>query len=315
MTIREYRKGDWVGVAGLWRGNPSEEFPLLGLNPDAVGGVLRRTEGLGIRFVLGLTRLFGRPIIIVLIVDIGGRVMGTTLLNFTPEAGYVSGVVVDTSVRRQGHAMAMIRACDDLSRKYHRSYVALDVLAQNDPAIRLYDRLGYQPLRDQAWMSREFSPDHPLPAPSGTTRIRPYVKSDAPVLVELDNALMPPEVRKVLPRHRGDFQVPGIARSVLQSEIMSWVAEVNGRPAGFLQSSVSHLMQAANLSSPLFGGDVPDAVARDLLLTALRWTESQKVPRVLTQVSEHQWARRPLLESLGFVENFRVHTLVHRLGA
>ncbi|MGA7860536.1 MAG: GNAT family N-acetyltransferase [Thermoplasmata archaeon] len=315
MTVREYRRGDWVGVAALWQRNPLKEMPLLGLDPDAMGGVLRKTEGLGVRFALGLARLFGRPIFIVLVADVGGQVMGTTLLNFTPETAYVSQVVVDTSVRRQGHAQAMLRACDDLCRKYHRPYVVLDVLSQNDPAIRLYKRWGYQPLRDQVWLARTLGPEAPLPAPGDTTRVRPFTTNDGPRLAELDNALMSPEVRKILPRHRGDFHVPRTVRRNLESDMEAWVAEINGRPVGFLRSTVSRLMQAANLSSPLFGGDVPAPVARDLLLTALRWAESQKAPRVLTEVPEHQWRMRPLLDSLGFVEQFRLHTLVHRLGA
>lgn len=314
MTVREYRKGDSAGVTELWRSNPSDEYPLLGLDPDAVGAVMRKTESPGIRFLMGMARLFGRPIIIVLIVDIGGRVRGTTLLSFNAESGYVSGVVVDTSVRRQGQAQAMLRACDDLYRKYRRPYVALDVLAQNDPALRLYARWGYVTLREQVWLARNLSPETPLPSPSGTTRIRPCAKRDGAVLARLDNALMPPEVRQVLPRHRGDFRVPGIAQSVLQSETEAWVAEVNGRPVGFLRSTVSHLMQAANLSSPLFAPEAPDSAARDLMLTALQWIEARKAPRVLTEVPEHQWRRRPLLDSLGFVEHFRSHTLVHRLS-
>jgi GNAT superfamily N-acetyltransferase len=315
LTLREYRKGDWAGVVDLWRNNPSDEYPLIGLDSDALGRVLRKVEGVGIRFVLGFTRLLRRPVLIVLIVDIGGRVVGTTLVSFSAESAYVGGVVVDTSVRRQGHAREMLRAADDLARKYHRSYVVLDVLAQNTPALRLYDRLGYQPLRDQVWLARTLSPEMPLPALSGTTRLRPFGPSDGPVLAELDNALMPAQVRSIVPRHRRDFQASGFSRSILQSDIASWVAEVDGRPVGFLQATVSRLMQAGNLSAPVVGAGVPESVARDLLLAALHWSESHHAPRVLTSLPDHQWQRRPLLESLGFVEHFRVHTLVHRLGA
>jgi ribosomal protein S18 acetylase RimI-like enzyme len=315
MTLREYRKGDWVGVVDLWRRNPTEEFPLLGMHPEAMGSVFRRLEGFGPRFVLGLARLFGRPVFIILVLDLDGRVAGTTLVNFPRETAYLSYVIVDSSLRRQGHAQSMLRAADELARKYHRTYVTLDVLSQNEPAVRLYERWGYQPLRDQLWLVRAFSPESPLPPPSGTTLIRPYQARDGPVLAELDNALMSPEVRRVLPRHVRDFRTAEMTGGVLQSDTRSWVTEIDGRPVGFLQSTVSRLMDAANLSSPLFGADVPDSVARDLFLTALRWTESQRAPRVLTQVSEHQWRRRPLLDSLGFVEHFRMHTLVHRLGA
>ena len=314
MTLREYRKGDWAGIADLWGRNPSDEYPILGYHPDTMSKVLRKIEGPGLRFVLGLARFFGRPIVIVLIVDLGGRVAGTTILNFTRETSYVSGVVVDASVRRQGYARSMMRACDDLTRKYHRPCVTLDVLAQNQAAIRLYESGDFRPLRDQVWLLRNFGPDAPLPAPTGTSQIRPFRSSDASVLANLDNALMPPEVRAIVPRHAREFKRGLTTRGILEAESCSWVLEFDGRPAGFLQATKSHVMDAANLSSPVFGRDVPATAARDLLLTALRWTESQKAPRVLTQVPEHEWGRRPLLDSLGFVEQFRMHTLVHRLA-
>lgn len=315
MTLREYRKGDSAGVADLWRRNPSKEFPLLGLDPDAVGGVLRQTERLGIRFLVRLARWFGRPIFVMEIVDVDGRVMGTTMLNFTREAGYVSGVVVDSTLRRQGHGQEMLRACDVVCQRYRRSYVVLDVLSENAPALRLYDRWGYQRLRENFWLSRAVGPEAPLPPLSRTTRVRPFRRSDGARLAEIDNAQMPPAVRSIVPRHPAEFRVPAIARSILQSETESWVAEVDGLPAGFLRATVSHLMEAANLSSPLFRADVTPSVARDLLVTALRWIEGQRSPRVLTELPEHRAAVRPLLDSLGFVERFRVHTLVHRLAA
>jgi ribosomal protein S18 acetylase RimI-like enzyme len=315
VTLREYRKGDWAGIADLWKRNPSDEYPLVGFSPDAVGQVLRKIEGVGLRFLLGLARLFGRPIFIVLIVDIDGRVRGTAVLNFTPETSYVSGVVVDSSLRHQGLAQTLMRACEELTRKYHRPCVTLDVLSQNAPANRLYEKGGYVPLRDQLWLVRPFSSDAPLPAPSRTTNIRPPRSGDGAELAELDNALMPPEVRKIVPRHRRDFRGGRGTRNILESESESWVLEFNGRPAGFLQATVSRAMEAANLSAPLFGADVPDPVGRDLLLTALSWIQSHKAPRVLTQIPEHEWGRRPLMESLGFVEHFRAHTMVHRLAA
>ncbi|MCI4347058.1 MAG: GNAT family N-acetyltransferase [Thermoplasmata archaeon] len=316
MTIREYRKGESGGVAELWRRNPSKEFPLLGLNPDVVGDILRKTERPGIQFVIRLARLFRRPIFAMFVVDLDGQVMGTTLLNFTREAGYVFGVVVDSTVRRQGHAQGMLRACDVICQRYRRRFVVLDVLSANDPALRLYDRWGYQRLREQHWMSRAFVPGSaPLPPLSGTTRVRPFRRSDGTALAEADNALMPTEVRAVAPRHPSEFRVPAIAQGILESDTEAWVAEVDGRPVGFLRATRSHLMDAANLSSPLFRRDVAGSVMQDLLVTALRWIVEQNAPRVVTEVLDHQVRARPILDSLGFVEQFRVHTLVHRLAA
>ncbi|MGC2289754.1 MAG: GNAT family N-acetyltransferase [Thermoplasmata archaeon] len=303
-------------MADLWRRNPSPGGPLLGINPDAIATVLRQTERPLVRFLVGLSRLFGRPVFAVILVDLDGHVAGTTLLNFTPDAGYLSGIVVDAPVRHQGHAQSMLRSAEDLCRRYRRRNAVLDVTADNDPALRLYGRWGYQPLRDSHWISRPFGPEAPpLPPLTGAVRVRPFRPSDAPALAQADNALMPPEVRAVLRRHPTDFRVPAVARSVLQTDLESWVVDLDGRPAGFLRASVSRLMEAANLSSPLFRGDVPEPVMHDMLVTALQWIERRKVPRVVMEVADHQSRARPVLDALGFSEVFRLHTLVHPLAA
>jgi ribosomal protein S18 acetylase RimI-like enzyme len=315
LTVREYRKGDWAGIAELWRRNPSEEFPLLGVDPDTMADVLHRTERLKVRFVLGVFRALGRPIFVELIVEIEGRVLGASTVSFTAEAAYVSEVVVDSSVRRRGHAREMLGRCNDLARKYHRGHVVLDVLSQNAPALALYHGLGYQSLRDQAWLARTFVSDAPLPSPSGTTRIRPFDRNDGESLARIANAAMSPDVRRILPRHSGDFQVSGAVLRFLHSETEAWVAEVNGQPAGFLRATAGQLTQAAHLTSPVLRPDVPEFVARDLFLTALRWIESRRPPRVLMEVPDHHWQMLPLLTSLGFVEQWRMRTLVLALGA
>lgn len=315
MTVREYRKGESQGVADLWRRNPTLGGPLIGINPDAVAKVLVQTERPLARFALGLARLFHRPIFMVIIVDLDGHVMGTTLVTFSPEAIYISSVVVDAAVRRQGHAKAMLQAAEALGRKFHRPYAVLDVVAQNDAAIRLYDSWGYRPLREAGWLSRPFGPEAPpLPPVSGTTRIRPLQPTDGAALAAMDNALMSAEVRAIQPRHAGDFRPSSFDRSVLMTEADAWVAEVDGQPAGFLRASVNRAIEAGNLSSPLFRGDAPEMVMQDTIVTALRWLEARNVPRVVTEMADHQRHAKPVFDRLGFTEALQLHTMVHRLA-
>jgi ribosomal protein S18 acetylase RimI-like enzyme len=316
VTVREYRKGESTGVADLWRANPTPGASLLGIDPDSVARVLRQTERPLVRFVVGLSRLVGRPIFVVLVVDLDGRVMGTTLLNFLPDAAYVNGVVVDSTVRHRGLAREMLAAAEALCRRYRRRFAVLDVTADNAPALRLYTQWGYRPLRDAHWMSRGLGPGAPpLPPLTGGATIRPLRSSDARSLADADNALMPPEVRSILRRTPSEFRTRAALRGMLESEVESWVVELGGRPAGMLRATVSGLMEAANLSSPVFRGDVPESAMRDLLGTALRWLEGRKAPRVVTEIAEHQHRARPVLDALGFQEEFLLHTLVHDLPA
>ena len=313
MTLREYQRGDYRGVAELWKRNPSDEGPLLGLDPDAVGEMLHKGERLGFRFLLGMARVLGRPIIVVLVVDVDGKVSGTTMLTFTPKAGYVSGVVVDSNIRRQGHAQAMMRTCDTLCQRYHRPYVVLDVFSQNEPALNLYSRMGYQLLREGFWFSRSLAPDELIPRPSDNTRVRPFRRSDGPQLAELDNSQMSPEVRGIIPRRSRDYQVDPLLQSVMKSESEAWVVEAEGRPAGFARVTMSATFAATQLTPTLFPTKDREEVSRDLLLTALQWIRDRKAPRVVTDLPQHRILSRSVLESNGFVESQGLRTLVRKL--
>lgn len=315
MTVREYRKGDWVGVADLWNRNPSDEFPLFGLHPQAVGQVLQRTERPGIRWLLRLARWVGRPVVSILIDEEAGQVVGSTLVNYTPEGAYVSGVVVDRAFRRQGRARAMLGYAESLARRYRRPNVVLDVLAQNGPALQLYGGSGFGRLREVLWMARELGPGQPLPPASGHTPLRPFTPADGHALAEIDNARMPVPVREILPRSPREFRRSAPTERLLQSESEAWVLEMNGRPAGYLRMTVSRLMDAANLSTPLFADAVPVPAIRDAITTALRWAESRHAARVVTWLPDHASARRPVLDDLGFVERFQILTMLHRLPA
>ncbi len=315
MTVREYRRGDWVGVADLWRRNPTDEFPVVGLRPEAVGRVVQRMEGAGIRLVLRLARWVGRPVVVILVDEVEGRIVATTVLNFVPGGMYVSGVVVDEAFRRQGRARAMLEIGERFGRRYRRPNVVLDVLAQNAPAIALYEHAGFGRLREVRWMIREFGAGRPLPTPSGAAHLRPFRPADGRRLAEIDNRRMSPAVRAVLPRTAREFRVGTGAAHVLESDSQAWVLEVDGQPAGYLRATVSRLMAAANLSSPLFADSAPMPAVRDAILTALRWVEQRNAARAITWLPDHQDDRLPVLTELGFSEQFHDITMLHRLTA
>lgn len=315
MTVREYRRGDWAGIADLWRRNPSDEYPLVGLHPEAVGRVLQRMERPGIRLVLRLARWVGRPVVVILVDEVADRIVGTTLLNFTPGCMYVSGVVVDQAFRRQGRARAMLGSGEQFGRRFRRPNVVLDVFAQNAPALGLYQGAGFGRLREVQWMTREFGPGQPVPPPSGVAHLRPFASADGRRLADIDNRRMSPDVRAVLPRTPREFRAGAGATRVLESESEAWVLEVDGQPAGYLRATVSRLMAAANLSSPLFDETAPGPAIRDTILTALRWAEQRHAARAITWLPDHQADRAPVLTELGFSEHFHNLTLLHRLAA
>ncbi len=63
-------------------------------------------------------------------------------------------LAVDEAFRGQGIASALIRACENLAKKLGRTGVLLDV-AESNPAINLYRRLGFTRLGAQVFMRKK----------------------------------------------------------------------------------------------------------------------------------------------------------------
>jgi ribosomal protein S18 acetylase RimI-like enzyme len=58
--------------------------------------------------------------------------------------GFVADITVAPGVRRRGVGAALLRAAEDYAAGQGLPYLALSVSSFNAPALRLYQRLGYQ---------------------------------------------------------------------------------------------------------------------------------------------------------------------------
>ena len=70
------------------------------------------------------------------------------------ETVYLLYLAVDEAFRGRGIAHALLNACEDLARKWGRTGVFLDI-ADDNPALRLYERLGFERLGAQVFMRKE----------------------------------------------------------------------------------------------------------------------------------------------------------------
>ncbi|MDQ6748896.1 MAG: GNAT family N-acetyltransferase [Candidatus Dormibacteraeota bacterium] len=72
-----------------------------------------------------------------------GRPVGTLRLFHTPTRSMVYGLVIDPDLRGRGHGAAAMRAALSLLRDRGVTEVSLEVLPDNQAAVRLYRRLGF----------------------------------------------------------------------------------------------------------------------------------------------------------------------------
>ena len=82
----------------------------------------------------------------------GGTPAGIALLGIRGETGWIGGMGVVPALRRRGVGEGLMRAVLEAARTRGLGEVTLEVLEQNDAAIRLYERLGFERIRElEVW--------------------------------------------------------------------------------------------------------------------------------------------------------------------
>lgn len=305
--IRELRRSDAPALYQLLKMGFPEEEELLGSTPEGVERVARRALRWDARFLVGLLRLFGRPVFRFLVVEEDRRIVATTILTFPERAGYVSTVMVHPDYRRRGYARALLERAREIAAGTGRKYVALEVLRTNAPAIALYERMGYRRLGDGgAIVARESS----TPLTGGpSASIRPFVAKDARALVEVARRATPPEVLEVLPPSASAIRGSGVIDRALESRSQAWVVDRGHGAEAHVVAVVGGASSAAHLSEPIVGEGVPDADVAALLRTAIDWCAPAHPPRIVGRVAAANARGRAALTAGGFREAIADWTL------
>ena len=309
--IRDLRRADAPRVFELLTTQFPREEAILGSRPEGFERIVRRILRWDTRFVVRLARLFGRPIYRFFVVEEDRRVVATTLLTFLERSAYVSHVVVEPAYRRRGYARALLERARETTGAVGRSFLALDVLAENAPARALYERTGYRPLRESAFLVRE--PGTPRPA-GPRPAVRAFRAPDAPALAEVARRSVPPEVQQVLPVRAAALLSSGAVNRILESEMASWVVDRGQGPEAYLAAVASPATDAGFCSDPIVGEGVEPRDATALVGTAVGWLAAHGAPRVVTQVPKSNARGRAALEGEGFHEALALWTLYRRVA-
>lgn len=73
-----------------------------------------------------------------------GHTVGCAYLHLRPASGYIFNVSVNQSYRRQGIGKQIMSYLEQLTLSERRQWTALQVDEGNEPARRLYERIGYR---------------------------------------------------------------------------------------------------------------------------------------------------------------------------
>ena len=105
-----------------------------------------------------------------------GEPVALANLALRDDEAWIGGIGVVPAARRQGVAETLMRALHEEARRRGVARVWLEVIEQNESAFRLYEKLGYEVVRDlEVWtLAEDTAPGaaHEVPAPEAHARIR-----------------------------------------------------------------------------------------------------------------------------------------------
>ena len=312
--LREFRPADGPAFLRLLKEHFPEEETILGTDPDAFLDVVRRVFRWDFQLLLRLARVVGRPIVRIYVVDVNGQLAGMTILTFTKRAGFLSNVVVDGPFRRRGFARQLLERSHQDARSAGREFAVLDVLKTNTPARALYESTGYRPLRSMSILVREaVAAPGPDSVPANSS-VRSFRRGDTKALMHLAAQQIPPEVSQILPVEKARFQSSSAVTRALKSRAEAWVVDEGNGPEAHVRATVSDVMEAANLSTPLLAGSVGTDVARSLISVAAQWTSHPTPRRIIAEVPDYDSRVVTLLQGEGFHVAYRIDTLFRPLN-
>jgi RimJ/RimL family protein N-acetyltransferase len=137
VAIRGYRPADYDQVADVWR---------------AVGFTLRIGDS-----AEALDRKVARDPDLVLVAEVGGRIVGTVMGGFDGRRAWINRLAVHPDVQRRGIGRQLM---DEVERRLAGLGVtraALEATVDRAPALRFYERLGYESHYQIIVMSKELA--------------------------------------------------------------------------------------------------------------------------------------------------------------
>jgi len=313
LVIRRLRPGDCEPLALLLQEAFAEEFQGGATDPVAVRRQLRSAawaQGAGVRQML---TLLGSHFAYFVAAH-RGRIIGSTAVSGS-RLLVISSVAVHPGFRRLGVAAALVERAQTFALAAGREQVVLDVLAHNQPAVRLYEKLGYREYhRFRAYTLSALALQAAAPVPRGTW-LEPLTPARVAAFSAVERAALPRRYFEVAPTLRDRY---------LRPRSLQWLDRIAGgvhayrrvlvrdsRVAGYLLATAMPGHGEARIDYPLVVPDATSALSA-ALIDAVSFLQGAGRYAVRLDLSEDRPDQHAAAESLGFQHRWSFIQMVRR---
>ncbi len=245
--------------------------------------------------LLALMRAIGRPPLRFFVAVSQDKVVGNAMLVLLPKAGYVAAVVTDASNRNRGIAKRILEETHRAARGKGRMWVALDVEPDNETALRLYRKLGYEEKARSDWY---VGPTPAAVAPSGGLATE-VPRSNMKEVAAWVNIHQPPAIHEPLPATAKMLNYGESVTQMPNTQTKTWSLSSSGQTmavvrGAYLPSIKTVIAIPAGWDSAISSGSLLSLVA-----PVLDWARSLGATRTEVVVPEPPGAWEQAMAALG----------------
>jgi ribosomal protein S18 acetylase RimI-like enzyme len=311
VLIRDFRKSDLNAFLELFPMCFAKEFEISGFDPDHIAAMVNRGFGRTGRLILGLLRLFGKEPIKFLVAEVGGKVVGTTIINDRGKSGYISVVMVHPDYRRRGIATRLMTdALNYIRRGRKKARAVLYVDSTNASAKSVYVKLEFKTFEHSAYFVKETNPLH-APENASEVTIREFQKDDLDHVYNLIKASEDSNSLRIFDFKKKDLKGSLLERMFRFATQKKLVAVQGGRIVGYAEASYTTPKETGRIGSITVNSEYRSLGIEKLLIeAAMNEIAKIKVSRIRIVATT---AKRELIEAvkdLGFREVLVMEAMV-----
>jgi ribosomal protein S18 acetylase RimI-like enzyme len=248
VLIRDLRKSDLRYLLDLYLTCFAKEFEVSGFDPDHMTDMVNRGFGVTGRLIMGLLRFFGKEPVKLLVAEIGGRVVGTTIINPREKSGYISSVMVHPDFRRKGIATRLMTSALDYIRKKKKARAVLHVDSTNASAISIYVKLEFKAFERSTYFVGETDSVN-VQENTSRVKIREFQKEDLDQVYDLVESSEDPNHLRIFDFTRKTLKTPFLQRIFHFATRKQLVAILGSRIVGYAEAEYATPKEAGRIGS------------------------------------------------------------------
>ncbi len=314
VLIRDFKKADLDDLLEVANMSFSEEFEVIGFDPDHIRKMTDKMFSFWGRIFLGLLKLMGKEPFKLFVAEADGKLVGTTMVNTRGKAGYIAAVMVHPAYRTKGIATRLMKSALKYTQKKRLRKAVLHVVPTNIPAKGLYHKLGFEKFENVVDLVANID-SLKRPQIAKNVRVRNFERKDRETVYDLIKRSEDPKHLKVWDFKKKDLETSLVKRIIRPATEKKIVAAKNDWIVGYAEAIYTTAEEAGRIRNIQIHPSMPSKGIEEMLIFAgVNHIKNVGANRIIATTLSTKQELMEKMKQLGFKKGLEMEGMVLEFG-